>query len=136
MPKFGPISLSKLQTCHLDLQVIFFEVIQNFDCTILEGHRNQEDQDKAFAAGKSQLKYPNGNHNALPSKAVDVAPYPVDFNDIKEFNYFAGYVMGVAKKLKDEGKIYHSIRWGGDWNRRNEVKENHFNDLCHFEILS
>ena len=46
MPKFSQDSFSKLSTCHPDLQVLFYEVIKYYDCTILEGYRNQVDQDK------------------------------------------------------------------------------------------
>lgn len=135
MPMFSQESFSKLSTCHIDLQVIFFEVIKTFDCTILEGHRNQVDQDKYFEEGKTKLKWPDGKHNSTPSNAVDVAPFPVDFNDKQRFYYFAGYVMGLAQKLKDEGKITHSLRFGGDWNRNTEVKDETFSDLCHYEIV-
>ncbi len=134
MPIFNDASFSKLSTCHIDLQRIFFEVIKTFNCTVLEGHRGQEAQDKAFADGKTQLKWPNGNHNATPSNAVDVAPCPLDWNNMKEFCFFAGFVKGVATCLKAEGKITHSIRWGGDWNGNNDLDDNKFNDLVHFEL--
>jgi peptidoglycan LD-endopeptidase CwlK len=140
MPRFSQKSFSQLSTCHPDLQAIFFEVIKTFDCVVLEGYRNEQDQNKAFADGKSKLKYPNGMHNSLPSHAVDVAPYDppttVNWSDVKRFYYFAGYVMGIAQKLKDEGKITSSIRYGGDWNRNTEVSDQTFNDLVHFEIVA
>lgn len=135
MPRFSDESFSKLSTCHIDLQTLFYEVVKNFDCTVLEGHRGQADQDKAYADGKSKLKWPNGNHNANPSNAVDVSPYPINWNDTKRFYYFAGYVLGVAHKLKDEGKITHSIRFGGDWDRDNDLSDQTFNDLVHFELV-
>jgi len=135
MPMFSPSSFSKLSTCHNDLQVIFFEVIKTFDCTVLEGHRNQVEQDKDFEEGKTKLKWPNGKHNATPSNAVDIAPCPLDFSDTQRFHYFAGFVMGTAQRLKDEGKVTHSLRWGGDWNRNWEVKDENFRDLCHYELM-
>ncbi len=85
MPKFSQESFSKLSTCHLDLQVLFFEVIRTFDCKILEGYRNEKDQETAFAAGNTQLHWPDGKHNKQPSFAVDVSPYPVDWNNTKRF---------------------------------------------------
>ena len=116
MPKFSQESFSKLSTCEHDLQVLFFEIIRSFDCSILEGYRNQEDQEKAVREGNSKLHYPDGKHNRQPSCAVDVAPYPVNWTDTKRFYHFGGYVLGVAARLKEEGKMTHSIRWGGDWN--------------------
>lgn len=136
MPKFSQECFSKLSLCHIDLQVLFFQVVQNFDCTVLEGYRNQEDQEKAFAAGNTKLHYPNGKHNQQPSHAADVAPFPIpDWSNTKDFIYFGGYVMGIAQKLYDEGKITHKIRYGGDWSRNNRVSDESFQDLVHFEIF-
>lgn len=135
MPKFSQASFSKLATCHPDLQALFYEVIKYFDCSILEGYRNQEDQDKAFAAGNSQLKWPHGKHNHQPSMAVDVAPYPIDWKNDKRMYWFAGYVMGIAQKLKDEGKMTHAVRFGGDWNSDKNIDNERFKDLVHFELV-
>jgi peptidoglycan L-alanyl-D-glutamate endopeptidase CwlK len=135
MPKFSSQSINRLHTCHPDLQVLFYEVIKTIDCTILEGYRNEIDQEKAFNAGNSKLHYPNGKHNKSPSFAVDVSPYPVDWAKINRFYWFAGIVMGLAIKLKEEGKITHDIRYGGDWNRDYKIGDQSFNDLVHFEIV-
>lgn len=134
MNNFSKESLEKLGTCHLDLQILFNEVIKHFDCKVTEGFRDQIAQDKAFSEGKSKLKWPNGNHNKNPSMAVDVYPSPIDMKDIHRFYLFAGFVLGTAICLKEEGKINHLIRWGGDWNSDTQVKDNSFNDLVHFEL--
>ncbi len=135
MPRFSEASLAKLSTCHNDLKTLFNEVIKTFDCQILEGHRDKAAQNAAYAAGNSQLQYPYGKHNASPSNAVDVSPYPVDWNNYKRFYWFAGYVMGIAQKLRDEGKITHAIRYGGDWDSDKDITDNNFQDLVHFEIV-
>jgi peptidoglycan L-alanyl-D-glutamate endopeptidase CwlK len=135
MPKFSQESFSKLSTCHPDLQAIFFEVVKSFDCTIIEGYRDQVAQEKFFDEGKTQLHWPNGKHNARPSLAVDVAPVPVDFTAIDAFYWFGGYVFGVAQKLKDEGKITHPLRWGGNWTGNKQVLRENFLDLVHYELI-
>ncbi len=135
MPKFSQASFSKLSTCHTDLQVLFYEVIKNFDCTILEGHRSKEDQDLAFSEGRSKLQWPNGKHNYKPSMAVDVTAYPINFANIKRSYWFGGYVMGIAQRLKDEGKMTHSCKFGGDWDRDNDIDDQTFRDLLHFELV-
>lgn len=135
MPAFSNSSLNKLSTCHKDLQILFNEVIKHFDCTVLEGFRDKDTQNKAFDDGKSKLQWPNGKHNSNPSNAVDVAPYPIDWNDRQRFYFFAGRVLGVADALKDQGKMTHSIRYGGDWNGDNQLNDNKFNDLVHFELI-
>lgn len=135
MPMFSTQSFSQLSTCELDLQVLFFEVVRTFDCTVLEGYRNEEDQEKAFNDGHSKLHFPDGKHNHQPSHGVDVAPFPVNWEDSKRFYHFAGYVLGVASRLKEEGKMTHSIRWGGDWSGKHDLNDQSFDDLVHFELI-
>jgi peptidoglycan L-alanyl-D-glutamate endopeptidase CwlK len=136
MPKFSQESFSKLSTCHPDLQALFFEVIKFYDCTILEGYRNQAQQEEDFKTGHSRLHFPFGKHNSQPSMAVDVAPYPINFNDSKLLLWFGGYVMGIAQKLKDEGKMEHSIRWGGSWEGLGKLNTPAMiEDMVHFELI-
>lgn len=136
MPKFSQESFSKLTTCHPDLQALMYEVIKNFDCTIIEGYRNEVDQEKAFAAGNTKLHWPDGKHNRLPSIAIDVAPYPVpEWNKESDFIYFGGIVMGIAVMLKDSGKMTHALRYGGDFNKNQRVSDSSFLDAVHFELI-
>lgn len=128
MPSFGKGSQEKLATCDVRLQNLFNEVIKYFDCTVVCGFRNQAEQDEAFAKGLSKKKWPTGEHNKDPSRAVDVIPYPMDWNDLNQMRYFAGFVVGVATMMKIK------IRWGGDWDRDNDLKDNKFQDLPHFEV--
>jgi len=130
MPKFGKRSMERLNTCDEDLIALFQEVVKYFDCSVLEGHRGKDKQNKYFNEGKSKLKYPEGRHNKKPSNAVDVVPYPVDWEDREQMSYFAGFVKGVAYKMGIP------IRWGGDWNNNNDLKDNNFDDLPHFELRS
>tara|TARA_R100000908_G_C3701133_1_gene111583 strand:- start:53 stop:484 length:432 start_codon:yes stop_codon:yes gene_type:complete len=128
MPRFSTKSKSKLDTCDERLQKIFKKVVKGFDCTVIEGHRGKEKQNEAFKKGNSKLKFPKGKHNSLPSVAVDVIPYPIDWEDRERMTYFAGYVVGIAKSMGI------TIRWGGDWNMDTKVKDNRFDDLVHFEL--
>lgn len=128
MPKFSDKSYRKLLTCHSDLVDLFYTVIQHFDCTVICGHRDEEDQMKAYNSGHSKTPWPNSKHNILPSRAVDVIPYPIDWEDRERMNYFAGVVKGIASCMGI------NIRWGGDWDRDTEVKDNRFDDLVHFEL--
>ena len=129
MPACGKASQEKLATCDQRLQKVFHDVIKHFDCTVIEGHRGEAAQNKAFAEGKSKLKYPQGKHNKTPSLAADVLPYPIDWNDTNRMRYFAGFVVGIAATMGVK------LRWGGDWNQNTELKDNSFNDLPHFELV-
>lgn len=129
MPRFSSESTARLSECHPDLQRLFLEVVKVFDCTVLVGHRSQAAQDQAFAEGKSKLKYPQSKHNSIPSRAIDVAPFPIDFQRDDRFFLFAGYVLKTAEILGVH------VRWGGDWDRTMRKTPNKFEDLVHWELL-
>lgn len=137
MPNFGSTSKYKLSTCHSELQLLFSTVVDTFDCSVLEGHRGQADQEKAFNEGKSKLNWPLSKHNSYPSLAVDVSPYPIKWEDLHRFCYFAGYVLGIADQLHAQGMMKHKVRWGGDWNQNHDTSdEKGLADLVHFELVS
>ena len=128
MPKFGRSSRARLVTCDKRLQKVFNEVIKYVDCSVLEGHRSGERQDKLFEEGKTKVKFPNGRHNLSPSNAVDVTPYPVDWEDRERQTLFAGFVLGIARQMGIK------LRWGGDWDMDFQVMDNRFDDFPHFEV--
>lgn len=128
MPSFGKTSKERLSTCHPQIQRVMHLVVRDLDCSIVTGYRNQKDQNSMFERGLSKLQYPNGKHNKMPSEAVDVAPYPIDWNDTKRFYFFAGFVIAKAKGLGI------NLRWGGDWDGDNDFNDQNFNDLIHFEL--
>lgn len=128
MPEFSKTSRDRLNTCDKRLIMIFEMVVQNFDCTVLQGHRDKALQDAAFAAKASKLRWPNSKHNRKPSAAIDVAPYPIEWKNNARFYYFAGHVMTTAKLMDVP------LRWGGDWDRDTQTNDQTFFDLVHFEI--
>ena len=128
MPKFGRKSKERLNTCDSNLQKVFNEVIKHVDCSVLEGHREKDRQNKLYKEGKTKVKYPNGRHNRQPSSAVDVTPYPVDWKDRERQTLFAGFVFGVASQMGI------NLRWGGDWDQDFQVVDNRFDDFPHFEL--
>ena len=133
MPRYSRISKERLSTCDQRLQDLFNEVIKHVDCSISEGHRSKERQNKLYDEKRSTLRYPRGRHNSNPSKAVDATPYPVDYEDRERQTLFAGFVIGIGRSMG------HNIRWGGNWdmyeeNGRWEVEDNNFDDMPHFEI--
>jgi peptidoglycan L-alanyl-D-glutamate endopeptidase CwlK len=129
MPEFGERSRTNLSQAHPDLQRLFARVIQVFDCAVICGHRGQAEQEAAFHAGTSTKQWPDSKHNQTPSLAVDVVPFPIDWNDIGRIHYFAGVVMGIAHEMGI------NIRWGGDWDQDTEVRDQTFHDLPHFELI-
>lgn len=134
MPKFSEISSVRLEMCHPDIKTILNEVIKTVNISVICGFRGKEEQDTAYAMGRSKLKYPQSKHNHYPSMAVDVMPWPIDWEDRERISYVAGYVLGVADRLLKDGVISHRLVWGGDWDRDFEVKDNKFDDLVHFQL--
>jgi len=128
MPKFGKKSLEQLETCDKRLIKVFNEVIKTVDCSVLEGNRHQTRQDQLYKEGKTKVKFPFGRHNADPSFAVDVVPYPISWSDRERFTLFAGFVLGTAKSMGI------NLKWGGDWNQNWQVNDNKFDDFPHFQI--
>ena len=128
MPYFGERSKERLATCHSDLRMVMNEVIKHVDCSILEGHREKDRQNQLFDEGKTKVLFPNGRHNDYPSNAVDVVPYPIDWEDRERMTLFAGFVIGVANQMGI------NLRWGGDWDQDFDVQDNKFDDFPHFEI--
>ena len=150
--RFSRRSKNALSSCDDDLQRVFNEVVQVFDCTVLVGHRGETDQNEAFRKGRSKLRWPFGKHNRVPSYAVDARPHPFDHQalplkfrvlageaepaEVKRYlkavnhlAYFAGWVCAVARA---KGIV---IRWGGDWDLDTQVADNQFDDLFHFELV-
>ena len=137
MNHFSDISKKRLSTCHRDLRILFAHVINDYDCTIVCGHRDEAEQNKAFREGKSQLQFPKSKHNRIPSEAVDAAPYEhpgIDWGKTQAA-YFAGYVKGIADKLYTMGVISHRIRSGIDWDNDNDIDDTNFWDAYHFELI-
>ena len=128
MPRYSKRSKERLATCDEKLQDVFNEVIKHVDCSILEGHRSKERQNKLYDEGRTKVRYPDGRHNANPSKAVDVTPYPVDWKDRERQTLFAGFVLGIARGMGLR------LRWGGDGDQDFQVMDNRFDDFPHFEI--
>ena len=137
MASYSLASKTKLETCHPDLQTLFFYVILGYDNTIVCGHRDRLEQEVAYANGYSKLQWPNSKHNKYPSEAVDAAPYEksgIDWGKLQS-SHFAGYVKGVADMLFRMSIISHRIRSGADWDQDNDVDDTTFWDGAHFEII-
>lgn len=134
MPYFSKISKERLSTCDKKLQELFNEVIKVFDCTIVCGYRNKEDQERAFNDSKSKLHYPMSKHNHLPCYAVDVVPYFSDephlrWKDVESFLKLAYCIKTIANKLDIK------VRWGADWNNNGIISDEKFIDMPHWELI-
>ena len=126
MYKFGKRSRKRLEGVDAKLVNVLNELIKIMDVTVIEGLRSAERQKELLAKGATKVKY--SKH--MEGKAVDIAPYPIDWEDRERFLYMGGMVRGIAKALNLK------VRWGGDWDSDGEIKDNSFDDLVHIEIKS
>lgn len=135
MPKFGKQSLDRLATCDERIQKVMNEAIKHYDFTVLYGYRTPAEQFELFKQGRTLTngvwkvtgktvtnldgKTKMSNHNSNPSKAIDIAPYPIDWNNIQRF-------LDMAKVVKEAAKtVGVEITYGGDWKMK---------DYPHFEV--
>ena len=129
MNSFSSTSQKRLGELDLRLQTVLNEAIKLRDFSIIEGYRGEDRQNRMYREGKSKLKWPHSKHNTTPSRAVDIAPYPIDWGDLDEFRYLAGLVVGIGHALNVP------LKWGGDWDQDGVLSNNRFNDLPHIEIV-
>ncbi len=123
-------SLKALEGVHPDLVRVVKRAISITpqDFLVLEGVRTPERQRELYAQGRTKPGKKvtwtlNSNHFKKADgygHAVDLCPFPVDWNDHKKFD-------AIAKAMKDAAKAEGvPIAWGGDWRRKP--------DSPHFEL--
>ena len=148
--QFSERSSAALATCDERLQRLFNDVVAIHDCTVAEGHRGQELQDRYFREGRSHLRWPDGRHNSSPSRAVDVWPYlrgigvpwaetlmrlgytrpQADEGCRLAFALFAGVVLATA--ARQGVGVRHGANWDGDELVAIDQK---FDDWPHWELV-
>jgi len=126
MPRFGKVSKRRLKNIDPELRQVLDELIKIMDVTIIEGVRSAKRQEELLKKGATKVKY--SKH--MEGKAVDVAPYPIDWKNRDGFHYMGGMVRGIGQQLGIK------VRWGGDWDSDGDVKDNGFDDLVHVEIVN
>lgn len=156
---FSSTSANRLKGLHPDLLRVIHRAAALAttaqDFMVLEGARSDEQCYINFgkgrtaaqcAAGGCPAKYANpgaskvtwlghalsSNHRAKADGygyAADLAPYPLDWNDIKRFDALAKLMFQAAgiEKVK--------IRWGADWDQDGKSHEKGETDSPHFELV-
>ncbi len=126
--KLGQRSLDRLKGVNPSLVAVFKRACETmpFDVTVLEGLRSYERQQELLKQGATKVSI--SRH--MSGNALDIAPYPIDWNDLERFQIVAEHMFKAAKEL---GVV---IRWGGTWERTftKPVKWAKFLDAPHFEL--
>jgi len=156
----GQRSLSRLEGVHPDLVRVVKRAAEIAmpinDFTVLEGVRSKEQCMVNYGKGRTAaqlamkgipakyalpgapkvtwLSNPFNSKHCIQSDgyghAVDLAPWPIDWNNYARFDRMATIVLAAADK---EGV---NIRWGADWNRNGKPREKGESDSPHFELVA
>lgn len=100
-------SKNKLATCHPNLIFLANKLADLGDYSIIHGYREEYTQNQLYLR-KVGLPWPTSLHNQQPSMAVDIVPYPVDWNDTARFDIMIGAAYAIAK---EEGINMRSGKW-------------------------
>lgn len=139
--EFGKRSAANLDTCAEALQRVARRALSwgIVDFSVIEGHRSVERQQELYSADPPLTHIDGitqkGQHNYMPSRAMDLLPYPGEINgvnvweDRQRFCLLAGIIFSAAAV---EGV---QLRWGGDWDGDGNNADSSFHDLPHFEVV-
>tara|TARA_R110001632_G_scaffold2379_1_gene10565 strand:- start:163 stop:513 length:351 start_codon:yes stop_codon:yes gene_type:complete len=110
--------MQSLSGVHPDLVAVvkLAITITEQDFTVIEGIRNINRQRELVKKGASTTM--NSRH--ITGHAVDMVPWPVDWNDLERFEIMSEAMKAAAEELEIP------IVWGGDWKS--------FYDAPHFEL--
>lgn len=138
MYKLGAKSLERLFGVHPRMVAVVKRAIElsEVDFTVLEGVRTPERQAQLYAQGRTEpgqivtwtLKSNHFKKADGYGHAVDIAPWPIDWNDTKRFDQMAKAMFAAAKELGTK------IRWGADWDQDGTPRERGESDSPHFEL--
>ena len=131
--KLSNTSLARLKGVDETLVRVVKRAIEicEIDFKVLEGMRTLERQRELYAQGRTapgNIVTWTMNSKHLEGKAVDLVPYPIDWNNLKKFDAIAKAMFEAAKEMDV------NIRWGADWDGDGNYREKGEHDSPHFEI--
>lgn len=133
MYHFGDKSSERLRECDPRLQVVLNEAIKHMDFSILCAFRGEAAQNEAKAAGLSNASFGESPHNYKPSMAADIAPYPIDWQDMERFCFLAGLMVGIG--AMHGIRIRSGLDWNGNGILVKDDPAERLIDAPHFELL-
>jgi len=122
--KFGKRSLRNMSGIDNRLRRVLFTALEFgvIDFTVICGVRSQAEQDRLYAQGRTEpgpIVTWTRNSRHITGEAVDIVPYPVDWENELNFAMLAGVVKSAAAVEKVD------IEWGYDlWEK----------DMPHFQL--
>jgi peptidoglycan L-alanyl-D-glutamate endopeptidase CwlK len=137
--KLSQKSIDRLRGVHPDLIAVVKQAIEitTQDFSVLCGVRTAEEQAELYAQGRTKpgnvvtwtLKTKHVPGADGFGHAVDLVPYPLDWNDLSKFDAISIAMMRASEELGV------TIRWGADWDMDGLARERGESDSPHFEIV-
>ena len=138
--RLGAQSRARLRGVHPDLiKVVELAItLSRVDFMVLEGVRTKARQLELYAQGRTKpgpvVTWTKTSNHFVKADghglAVDLCPYPVDWDDLTKFDAIAAAMFEAAKRLGI------AIRWGADWDRDGKPRERGETDSPHFELAA
>ena len=137
--KLGALSLRRLEGVDPRLVRVVRRAIEisTVDFSVLEGLRTLARQKQLYAQGRTApgkivTWTMNSRHLRNPvtgfGGAVDLVPFPLDWNDVRKFDAIGKAMRQASRELGIP------VRWGYDWNGNAKLREKGEYDGPHFEL--
>ena len=131
--KLGKTSLARLVGVDECLVKVVMRAIEisEVDFTVLEGLRSLERQRELYAQGRTtpgKIVTWTMNSRHIEGKAVDLVPYPLNWNDLEKFDKIKDAMFQAAREIDV------NLRWGADWDGDGKYREKGEYDSPHFEL--
>lgn len=133
MFKLSKTSLARLNGVDQELVAVVKRAIEisEVDFSVLEGMRTMQRQRELYAQGRTapgKIVTWTMKSKHIEGKAVDLVPYPLDWNDLAKFDAIREAMFDAAEELGVK------IRWGADWDCDGNYREKGEYDSPHFEL--
>lgn len=137
MYRLSKLSLSRLDGVHPGIVAVvkLAITITTQDFFVLEGVRSKARQEQLYAQGRTKpgpiVTWTRNSRHFIGSDgfghAVDLVPYPVDWDTPSKFDAIASAVFKASLSVGVR------IRWGADWDADGILRERGESDSPHFE---
>lgn len=137
--KLSNASRKRLGRVHPSLVAVVNRAIQltTQDFSVTCGVRTLAEQKELYAQGRTkpgEIVTWTLKSRHLPAadglgRAVDLAPYPIEWTDLAKFDAIAKAMFQASDELGIP------IRWGADWDQDGNPRERGETDSPHFELV-
>ena len=141
--RFSALSRSRLKGVHPDLIRVVDRalMLSSVDFMVIEGVRTPERQRALYAQGRTKpgriVTWTLRSRHLVQADgfghAVDLAPYPLDWEGPARFPKFDAIARAMFAAADDLGV---AIRWGADWDRDGRPRERGESDSPHWELAT